>query len=104
MQQRTTGAMWPLPGADAFAKRDQPLVDLHPIALWHYGLQRGLRTLRRGCSPAPPTGGDAVDVDVNRDKRPPERDAKGKCGDFRTDSSEGHQALGCVWRHAAEFV
>ena len=52
-QQRTAGAIWPLPDADVLAEWDQPLVDLHPIALRQHGFQRGLGTLSVGAATIP---------------------------------------------------
>ena len=46
-EQRAAGAMWPFSGADVLAEGDQPLVDLHPIVLWHHSPQRDLRALGR---------------------------------------------------------
>ena len=69
VEQRAGGAARSAARTHMLAKRHQQTVDLHPVLLRQHGFESDHRALRGAFGDIAPPVGDAMDMDIDPDKR-----------------------------------
>jgi hypothetical protein len=83
------------------AKRYQQTVDLHPVLLRQHSFESLHGAFRSALRDIAPPVGDAMDMDINPNKRLLTRNTQDQVSAFGTDTAERAQALGVTWQYAA---
>lgn len=93
-QHGTSRALWALPRANVFAKRNQQAIDIYPMTLGKDRFECDHRFFRCGGLDVTPTVGDPMDVDVHADVGLAASDAQHKVGALRSDARKRLQDFG----------
>ena len=94
VEHRAGGAARSAPCTNMLAKRYQQTVDLHPVLLRQHGFETHHRALRGALGHIAPAVGDAMDMDIDPNKRLLTRNAQDQVSAFGTDTTERAQDLG----------
>ena len=103
-EENAGGAFGPGSRADEFAKRNEAFIDLDPVLFGQLGGQRLHARFRRGGVNVSPAVSDAMNMNVNGDKRLIETDRKGERGNFRADAPESGKPFNRVRHASAVFI
>src|SRR5262249_22155193 len=95
------GAARSAPRTDMVAKRHQETVDLHPVLLRQHGFESQHRAFRGALSNIAPPVGDAMDMDIDPNRRLLTRNTQDQVSTFGTDTAERAQELGVTRQYPA---
>src|SRR5215470_17795531 len=101
VEHRAGGAARSVPRTNMLAKWHQQTVDLYPVLLRQHGLESQHRALRSALGHIAPAVGDAMDMDIDPNKRLLTRNAQDQVGAFGTDTTERAQELGVTRQYPA---
>src|SRR5215470_10355742 len=88
IEHRAGGAARPAPCTNMLAKRHQQTVDLYPVLLRQHGFESQHRAFRSALRHVAPAVGDAMDMDIDSNRRLLTRNAQDHVSTFRTYAAE----------------
>src|ERR1043166_7208831 len=88
VEHRAGRAARSAPHTNMLAKRYQQTVDLYPVLLRQHGFESQHRAFRSALGDIAPAVGDAVDMDIDPNKRLLTRNTQDQVSAFGTDTAE----------------
>ena len=88
VEHRAGEATRSAPRTNMLAKRYQQTVDLHPVLLRQHGFESQHRAFRGALGYIAPAVADAMDMDIDSDKRLLTRNAQDQVSAFGTNAAE----------------
>ena len=91
-------------GTNMFSKWNKQTIDLDPIALWKFRLQRDHCLFRRGGSDISPAVGHPVDMDIHADEWLATSNAQDKVGALGSYTGKGEHGLFITRKASTKFT